>query len=81
MPPSWWVRLQRELFSAVCGAFFGVGFCWMSELNWSLWLHNSRVQREEHARNRAGVGGVGTLLSHNNGDTPLKSHSYFIIEV
>lgn len=43
----------------------------MRELNWSLWPHSSHVQHEERARNCVGVGGIGTLLRHNDGDTGL----------
>lgn len=60
MPHPWCVQWQRELFLALCGAFFGVGVCWISDLNWFPELHNSRIPCEERAKSHAGLGGVGT---------------------
>lgn len=79
MPPPWWVWWQRGLLSAVCGAFFGIGFCWMSELNWSPWLHN--MTATSNMRNVPGaVLGLEDLgPHHNSGDTRsivIRNHTH-----
>jgi len=52
-------------------------------MNWSPWLYDSPIQREERVRSRAGVGGVGTPPRQrwHQINRHTQSHSYFIVEV